>query len=284
MTRHHRRVRPAAAAGTFYPGDPRSLADDVDQLLESINPQNDHGRICALVSPHAGYPYSGRIAAHGFRELAGQDAHTVVIIGPSHVEYFRHTSVFDGAAYETPLGRVKVNVRLARALCECDASIRATDNGHIQPNVGRGEHGIEVQLPFLQRVLPEAMIVPIVMGTQDWDACEALGAALAATCTDPGVVVVASSDLSHFYDYTKASALDTIFCDTLSRLDPRALHDAVSMGKCEACGAGPVAATLLAGEAHKKRRYQLLARANSGDITGDHSNVVGYACALFRSG
>lgn len=272
-------IREPAVAGMFYPADPERLRRDVDDLLAGAPPPPADAHARMLMSPHAGYPYSGAIAAAGFRWLGARTVRTVIMIGPSHVEYFDFTSVWAGDAFRTPLGDVTVDTDLARRLADHSPSIRLSDHGHVQPGLSRGEHGIEVQLPFLQRVHPGASIVPVVMGDQRWDHCEDLGRALAAEC-GPEDVILASSDLSHFYDGTRADALDTRFLETLATLEARDLHDAVVDGRCEACGAGPVVASLIGAGASDPRQYHLLARGNSGDITGDRSSVVGYASAV----
>jgi AmmeMemoRadiSam system protein B len=275
-------IRAPAVAGLFYPHEPAALARAVDGLLAHA-PPGATGPVRALVSPHAGYVYSGRVAARGFRLLEAlppaSSLERVVIIGPSHVEAFAFTSVFEGHAYRTPLGDVRVDEAAARAIASSHASIRLSPRGHVQPHLARGEHGIEVQLPFLQKVLPGAALVPIVMGVQDWESCVALGEAIASACDAHSTLVIASSDLSHFYAYEEANRLDAVFCATLERLDAQALHRAVARAECEACGAGPVVAALIATQASGARRCRVLERLNSGDVTGDRSSVVGYASA-----
>jgi AmmeMemoRadiSam system protein B len=271
-------TRPAAVAGMFYPADPRTLCRTVDAMVDEAPAADASSPVRMILSPHAGYPYSGAVAAAGFRRLRAQDVDTIVLIGPSHVEAFDFTSVFTGEAYETPIGSVPIDRDLALRVAGSHDTIRGSLSGHIQPGLMRGEHGLEVQLPFLQRTQPHARIVPIVMGIQDWEHCNALGESLRTHCGED-TVILASSDLSHFYDYDTARALDAEFMDTLSRLDPAALHDAVRNRRCEACGAGPVVASLIA-TGGGDERYHELARANSGDVTGDRSSVVGYASAV----
>jgi AmmeMemoRadiSam system protein B len=277
-------IRAPAVAGLFYPRDREGLARAVDALLAQAPAALEGGLIRTVVSPHAGYAYSGRVAARGFRLLAtpaeAPAIRRVVVIGPSHVEAFSFTSVFDGRAYRTPLGDVPIDEDTARAIASSHASIRLSPRGHVQPHLSRGEHGIEVQVPFLQTVLPDASLVAIVMGSQDWDSCAALGEAIASACDPSSTLVVASSDLSHFYPYEEANRLDSIFCSTLEGLDAAALHGAVARSECEACGAGPVVASLIATELSRERRCRVLQRLNSGDVTGDRSSVVGYASAV----
>ncbi len=275
-------IRRPAVAGLFYPGDPERLADSVDALLQGVPEPPAADPVGMLVSPHAGYRFSGSTAAHAFRRLARGTIDTVVVVGPSHVEAFDFTSVYDGEAYETPLGMIPVATDLARALEE-PPSIRRSPRGHVVARGGRGEHGIEVILPFLQRTLGEFTLVPVVMGSQSWEACEALGAALARHSRPESTLLVASSDLSHFYRYEEAVRLDHAFCDLLESLDARALHAGVVAGTCEACGAGPVTATLIATDSLPAREARVLAHCNSGDVTGERDSVVGYASAVVTS-
>jgi len=275
-------IREPAVAGMFYPADPDRLSRDVDGMLDGAPSPPSRARPLMMMSPHAGYPYSGAVAAAGFRWLQGHEVRTVVMIGPSHVEYFDFTSVWAGEAYQTPLGRVPVDIDLARRLTLRSASIRESDHGHVQARQNRGEHGLEVQLPFLQRVHPDAAFVPVVMGDQRWEHCVELGEALAAEC-GPEDLILASSDLSHFHDGDRAEDLDTVFLGALATMEPATVYGAVSEGRCEACGAGPVIASLIATSAVEGRRYQLLSRCNSGDVTGDRTSVVGYAAAVVHA-
>lgn len=275
-------IRPPAVAGSFYPGEAAALADAVDRLLGTRENEEPLPSVRMLLSPHAGYMYSGAIAGRGFERARVATTHPsrAFIIGPSHVETFRHTSVYPGGAYRTPLGDVLVDTRAAQQLAADDASIRLSGAGHDVARGGRGEHGIEVQLPFLQRCFPGMRIVPVVMGSQSWEACDALGRAISALADWRSDVVIASSDLSHFYSDRRARELDGVFCETLLTMDARELFDRISRGECEACGAGPVVASLIATASLRHRTGELLATANSGDVNHDRSSVVGYAAAV----
>ncbi|UCH84127.1 MAG: AmmeMemoRadiSam system protein B, partial [Candidatus Latescibacterota bacterium] len=196
------RVRPPAVAGTFYPGDPGTLRNDIEEYLANAEPARTvTGRPAILIEPHAGYMYSGQIAAYGYRLIADRSIKTVAVISPSHMEHFSFVSVFDGDAYETPLGTIDVDKTVAKNLAEARPEIRLSERGHLQHDLGRQEHALEVQLPFLQTVLEDFKIVPIVMGDQSWDYCQALGESLAPFLANENFVVVVSSDLSHFYSY-----------------------------------------------------------------------------------
>lgn len=273
-------IRKAAAAGTFYPSDPERLAQQVDRFLESVPDDSLGGRPMILVEPHAGYVYSGQVAAHGYGLLRHLDVSSVVVISPSHMDRFPFASVFDGDAYETPLGRIDIDEDLCRQIVTSGGPLERSSRGHLQPGLAHKEHALEVQLPFLQRVLGSFRIVPVVMGSQTWEICEALGNALAPLLGRRDVLIVASSDLSHFYPYDVAREKDDRFCRLLETMDPIKLYEAVERRHCEACGAGPVVATLVARKASGRGRCRVLCQANSGDVTGDRDRVVGYASAV----
>jgi AmmeMemoRadiSam system protein B len=276
-------VRAPAVAGSFYPGDAATLARTVDTFLHdalATAASEVATPVRLLVAPHAGYVYSGAVAARGFALLDRRAIDTVVIVGPSHVDAFSFSSVYAGTGYQTPLGILQIERDVAQQLAKHDASIRLSPRGHETTARARGEHGIEVLLPFVQRVCDSPRIVPIVMGSQDWDTCYALGSAIADAVDAERTLLVASSDLSHFYGYDEAVRLDTVFCDTLATMDAARLHESVRSGRCEACGAGPVVAALVASTIWSQRRCRVLARINSGDVTGDRDSVVGYASAV----
>ena len=274
-----RSIREPAVAGLFYPAEPETLARTVDALLAGAGDLAEpNRRTRLLVSPHAGYAYSGAVAARAFAVLDARTIERVVLVGPSHVDAFAFTSLYDGDAYATPLGILEVDGDAVRRLEEAHASIRRSPRGHVTAR-DRGEHGVEVILPFIQRTCGTPSIVPIVMGSQRWEDCAALGQALADTIDLEHTLLVASSDLSHFYAYDEAVRKDAAFCELLAGLDAARLHEALRRGECEACGAGPVIATLLATEAWRERQCRILARVNSGDVTGERRRVVGYASA-----
>lgn len=270
-------VREPAVAGMFYPGNARELASAVDRLIGERASTGSMPRV--MLVPHAGYVYSGAIAARAFARVPSPPERAF-IIGPSHVESFPYTSVFNGSAYRTPLGDVPVDAEAVYGLVTSNRRIKSTPSGHVLSDGGRGEHAIEVELPFLQRVAKTTRVVPIIMGSQSWEACEALGNALRRIVDWSRDIIIASSDLSHFYDDTRARELDGVFCDTLVTLDAAELLAQLERGACEACGGGPVVASLIASAGLRSRACELLARGNSGDVSGDYSSVVGYASAV----
>jgi len=275
-------IRKPAVAGFFYPRSAATLADDIDRMIAAAAPpgQKPGHRARVLVSPHAGYKYSGQVAAAGYQVVKGLDYHTVVVISPSHVERFGYSSVFDGDGYETPLGLAAISTDHSDRVAGLNDRVISSPRGHQQTHLPRQEHALEVQIPFLQRTLEKFKLVAIVMGDQRWDSCVALGDALAPLSADPGVLIVASTDLSHFHDAEKANRLDREFREILSTLEVRAIYDRIETGKTEACGAGPVIAALLATGGLEGRSCSITDHKNSGDVTGDFSSVVGYLSAV----
>jgi MEMO1 family protein len=266
-------IRPAAVSGMFYPADPTILALQIDQLLEKHESTPLPGELLGLVSPHAGYAYSGYTAAAGYAQLKGRPVRTVVIVSPSHREYFNGLSIYDGDAYRTPLGIVEVDTRLRDSLMQYKGAFMLSKFGH------RDEHAVEVQIPFLQRVGEEIKIVPIVMGDQRPDLCLLLGDILGKMAGMEDVVLVASSDLSHFHDQKTASLLDAVAARDIGASSPASLMEDLAVNRTEACGGGPVAAMMLACLQRGATETRILHQCTSGDVTGDTSRVVGYLSA-----
>jgi AmmeMemoRadiSam system protein B len=281
-------VRKPAVAGSFYPRDPHILKKQItDMLAKARKPQFDElaeGRILGLIVPHAGYVYSGQIAAYGYKLIEGNPIRTAVVISPSHMEFFQFASVYSGDAYQTPLGMMPVDHTLADKIASQHPLIQRSDRGHMQDHLPQREHALEVQLPFLQSVFGDLGIVPIVMGDQSWEVCEALGNTLASVIRQKDVLAVASSDLSHFHSYEEAERLDGNFRNILEKMDPEALFKAVRRNECEACGAGPVIAAMIAGLKAGAVACRILQAANSGDVSGDRHSVVGYTSAALIGG
>ena len=268
-------VRRPAVAGSFYPADPKTLSRQVRDFLSRAPREELAGEIIALVSPHAGYMYSGQVAAHGFKLVEGMKFDAVVVVAPSHRALFQGASVYDRGGYETPLGILPVDKELCRKLMEENDLIRFIPQGHSQ------EHSIEVQLPFLQEVIGKFNLVPVVMGDQSYRTCEVVGQAIARTIKGKKVLLVASTDLSHFHPYEKAVSLDQLILEDLRSFDAQKLSQDLEAGKGEACGGGPVIAVMVAAKQLGANRARVLKYLNSGDVTGDRSGVVGYAAAVF---
>jgi MEMO1 family protein len=274
-------VRKPAVAGSFYPADPKQLANTIDGFLAKAAPPAVDQPILALVSPHAGYEFSGAVAAHGYALLKGRKYDRVIVIAPSHIEAFPFASVYSGEAYETPLGPIAVD----RAFCAKLAAgplIQLSARGHAVTGE-RGEHALEVQLPFLQRVLGSFRLVPIVMGDQSYAACRALGLAIARQLQgSTGTLILASSDLSHYHPYDAAVKLDRSTLHAIEDWDYLSLSENFERQTWEACGGGPIIAAMIATERlGGGGEPKLLQYANSGDVTNDRTRVVGYGSVAF---
>ncbi|MBN2232087.1 MAG: AmmeMemoRadiSam system protein B [Deltaproteobacteria bacterium] len=266
-------VRRPAVAGTFYPADPETLRREVDRLLGGAGSVPVSGEIIALISPHAGYVYSGGVAAEAYRQVAGGYYDLVVVVSPSHHAWFQGVSVYREGDYLTPLGIVPVDRELVDDLDGVEG-ITWVPQAHLQ------EHALEVQLPFLQVVLGEFRLLPLVMGSQDWQTARRLADILAPRIAGRRVLLVASSDLSHFHRYDQAVELDRHIVDAVAGNDPRELWRVVSGGEAEACGAGPMIAVLLLAAALGATDTKVLAYRNSGDVSGERRQVVGYMAAV----
>ena len=276
------KIRPAAVAGAFYPADPKELGAMLDGFLSQTAPQPAED-VVALVAPHAGYVYSGPVAAHSYALLKGRKVERVVVIAPSHYEAFGFASVYDGAAYATPLGQVQVDQEFAAKLAKMSPLIKLSGAGHT-PSRDRMEHALEVQLPFLQRTLGQFKLVPIIMGDQNYDIERALGVALAKLIQGPGTLIVASSDLSHYHPYDEAVSLDHKTLKAIEEWDYLNLSQNLERRVWEACGGGPIVTAMIAAERLGASHARLLKYANSGDTAGDRSRVVGYGAVALVKG
>jgi len=272
-------VRPAAVAGTFYPADPKVLTAMVDDLIAHATPPPLEGTLQALVEPHAGYEYSGAVAAQGYALIKGKHYDRVVVIAPSHVDGFSFVSVFNGDAYQTPLGTVPVDKAFCKKIVSGEL-VQLSTRGHIIPGE-RGEHALEDQLPFLQRTIGDFKLVPIIMGDQSYEASRKLGLALAREIKGSNTLIVASSDLSHFHTYDDAVKLDHKTLRAIQEWDYLSLSENFERRVWEACGGAPIVAAMIASERLGASEPHLLKYANSGDVTGDKTRVVGYSAWAF---
>jgi len=276
-------IREAGVAGSFYPADAKELTEMVDGFLAKATVPDIKDPLIALISPHAGYPYSGGVAAYSYALLKGRKFSRVVIIAPSHYEAFDFASVYDGDAYATPLGRIPVDKEFARKLAASPA-LKLSSRGHI-PTQEHSEHSLEVQLPFLQRTLGDFKLVPVIMGEQDYESSRAVGVALAKLIGNSSdTLIIASSDLSHYHPYDEAVVLDHKALNAITSWDYLSASRNFERRVWEACGGAPIVAAMIAAERLGANDARLLKYANSGDVTGDRSRVVGYgAVALVRA-
>jgi len=269
-------IREPAVAGAFYPDKPEILQRDLSKYFENAKKEKLEGEIVALVSPHAGYTYSGQVAAYAYKLIEGKNFESVVVVAPSHHALFKGASLYDRGGYRTPLGVVPVDVDLSKKMMEKRKEIQFLPEAH------RQEHSLEVQIPFLQVALKSFKLVPIVMEPYwSWETCQYLASAIAETVRGKKVLLVASTDLSHFYSYNIAVELDRIFLNHIDRFDAEGLNRDLKGNRTEACGAGPVVTVMLAAKALGANRGKVLKYLNSGDVTGDRSRVVGYGAGVF---
>jgi MEMO1 family protein len=275
-------VRRAAVAGSWYPRDPVRLAADVDSLIGNADLHTRHAPpddadIIALVAPHAGLSYSGPVAAHAYRLLRRRPYDLFVLVGPSHHVAFEGVSLWSEGTFETPLGNVKIDHLTARAIADACPIIVNRADAH------EGEHSLEMQLPFLARLGRDVPIVPLVMGRQTRATVDTLGDALARALAGRRALLVASSDLSHFYDSTQAAFLDAQIIEHVEAFDPDGLMARIEARHDHACGGGPMVSVLRAARALGATTSRVLRYADSGDVTGDKRSVVGYlAAAMWR--
>ncbi|HJZ70791.1 MAG TPA: AmmeMemoRadiSam system protein B [Vicinamibacterales bacterium] len=270
-----RGIRKAAVAGTWYPGTAAALASAVDAHLSSADrrARDVAGEISALICPHAGLKYSGPVAAHAYRLLRDRAFDVAVLVGPSHFVGFDGVAIYPAGGFETPYGIVRIDEAAAHALLSASAIVREHDAAHLR------EHSLEMQLPFLERLAPDVPIVPLVMGYQTADTAFALGDALAAALRGRTALLIASTDLSHYQDAATASRLDRVVIDCVEGFDADALQSALTRNPDHACGGGPTVAVMRAARLAGARDSVVLNYADSGDVSGDKSAVVGYLAA-----
>jgi MEMO1 family protein len=270
-------LRRLAFAGRWYTGDPVRLAEEVDAMLAAAAPPPAPAR--AVISPHAGLRYSGSVAAWSYRALGAQPFDAVILVGPSHHQAFRGCAMLGRGAVETPWSPLPIAEDLASRLADRTALVRDTG-----AQIHAREHSLELQLPFLARVLPGVAIVPILMGEQTREVAFGLGNAIADVSRGATVALVASSDLSHYQSAATAHAMDAVILEALDGRDANLLMDRLEHEPRHACGGGPMVAVLHAAARLGAGHGGVLKYADSGDVTGDKSEVVGYVAAAYGEG
>jgi MEMO1 family protein len=269
------KVRTAVVSGQFYPAEPKVLKKQIQSFLAESRSRPD-AQVCALIVPHAGYDYSGLVAAEAYKLVEGRKFESVILIAFLHRMFLEGVLVDDVDAYETPLGRVPVDLERVREIQRCHPLFRTAVPGRIE------EHSLEVQIPFLQETVPGLRIVPIYIGAQGITNITVLAEALIKTVGDRNVLVVATTDLSHFHSYEIAVEKDKAVIAMLEKANAEAIYDAYAKEEAEACGMGPVLTLILLARKMGWAGPRLIRYANSGDVTGDKSSVVGYASMAFK--
>ena len=272
-------IRPAAVAGSWYPGTRAALARDVDEYLSAVGVV-PRGRLDAVIAPHAGLMFSGPVGAFAYKTAAENGPYdAVVLAGPSHFVAFDGVALYPSGAFESPLGLSTVDEGLGAELAAASPIVRALPSAH-----GR-EHSLEMQLPFLTRVMPGVPIVPLLMGGQTRETIEGLSRALATIGSGRRLLMVASTDLSHYFDAARADALDARVREAVAAFDADGLlrlfetYPEGERGRFVACGGGPLISVMMAAAARGARQGLVLKYMHSGQISGDNSGVVGYMAA-----
>ncbi len=269
-------LRPSAVAGTFYSDDPVALRNEIEGYLAQAEASAiDESEPVALLVPHAGYSFSGAVAADAYRLIEGCKFDLVVVVAPTHHHYFDGISIYNAGNYMTPLGEVEVDRELAAELISKYPEISFVSEAH------RFEHSLEVQLPFLQVVLGNFRLLPMIMGQQGWSQALKLAEIVAQLAVGRRLLLVASSDLSHFHNAVEAQELDQQIVKTVAAFDPAAFWSLIENRQAEACGAGPLLSVMLAAQNIGADRAQILTYRHSGEVCGDNSRVVGYMSAAF---
>jgi len=266
-------VRPAVCAGSWYPADGDALRAALDVYLAGVQPIGD--RVRAVVSPHAGLMYSGAIAGRAYGAVSRQHYDVVVLVGPSHFHRFDGVAVWGRGSFATPLGALTVDAALAADLRAAAPLVRERPAAHER------EHSLELQLPFLARLFPDVPILPLLVGHQHADTVAALGDALAQVLHGREPLLVASSDLSHYQDRDTAARLDAVVIRHVERNDPEGLQASLAANPSHACGGGPMVAVMRAARGLGGTQALVLGYGDSGDVTGDTRQVVGYLSAAF---
>jgi len=275
------KIRKPVWANQFYPGDPHELDATLTEYFDQAALQQTGKRIVGLIAPHAGYPYSGPTAAVAYKQLENKHYHTVVVCSPSHATPIEGVSVYDGDLYETPLGRIPVDTELTVKLEQKSDVIQRSSAGH--EGGFRPEHALEVQLPFLQKILREFKLVPLVFNDFKWEVCQELGHAMAEVLDSEKTLIVASSDLYHGQSYEEAMRTDKETLAAIESFDAEKFCDKSEKHEIMACGAGPITALMVATKKWNTQAPRVLGHTTSADVLGKSGGyVVGYAAAIIE--
>lgn len=275
-------IRPSPIAGQWYEGDPTALAQNVDEYLDAAALPELGGDVLGVIAPHAGHMYSGAVAGYAFAALRGLRPDLVAIIGPMHRPFDEPLLTTTHAAYFTPLGSIPVD---RTALKDLDVILKSELGYGATPLARDSEHSLEIELPFLQRVFQyDWKLLPIMVRALDERVSEGLGKALATVLRDKNAVLVASTDLSHFFDQQTALTYDRAMLKEIEAFNPAGAFDLDRTRKGFACGLGAFASVLWACKKLGADQVKVLRHATSANVTGDDSSVVGYgAAAIIKS-
>jgi len=271
-------------AGSWYPGTAGALTREVDAYVSDVRPPDviPRGELHAVMAPHAGLMFSGPVGAYAYTAAAAAAPfEAAILVGPSHFVAFDGVALYPAGAFDTPLGAARIDEALGAELVAATPVVRPLPHAH------RREHSLEMQLPFMRRLLPDVPIVPLLMGYQTIDTIHALADALASVRPDRHVLLVASTDLSHYFEAQTAESLDRRVQDAVAAFDPESFlrtfeqYPEDERGRFVACGGGPAISVMLAARARGARHGRVLKYMHSGMISGDMSGVVGYVAGAF---
>ncbi|HEX8990366.1 MAG TPA: AmmeMemoRadiSam system protein B [Anaerolineales bacterium] len=271
-------VRPSQIAGLWYEGEPKALARAVDAYMDAAQVPPLKGDVVGAIAPHAGHRYSGPVAGYAFAALRGLSPRLVAVLSPFHNYHNAPLLTTGYEAYATPLGTIPVD---RGSVNELQSALKHDLGFGLTAIQNDPEHSLEIELPFLQRALAAGWkLLPIMVRVQEPDVCEALGKAVARVLKDFNAILVASTDLSHYYEQRMALALDRAMLEPVQAFDPARAFDVERSGRGYACGLGALAAVMWAARELGATSIEILRHATSGDVTGDYSAVVGYGAAV----
>lgn len=271
------KVRKPVVSGSFYPSNRSELIRSIEWAFTHefgpgrLPPAEEVEEVKAIVSPHAGYMYSGPVAAHGYFSVSNMDVELVIVTGPNHWGMGSMLSTYEGDAWETPLGLVEIDKKVAKGIARESGLVDFDELSHLR------EHSIEVQLPFLQYIYKQFKFVPICMGIQGRSTAEELGRAVAKVIKGKKVLLVASSDFTHYEPHEVAVRKDSELIKTIENLDVSRFYTVLERTGSSTCGYGAIAMAMIAAKELGASKGEVLKYATSGDITGDKGSVVGYA-------
>lgn len=270
--------RPSPIAGRWYPGDSGQLASSVDNYVDAAELPEIKGEVIGIIAPHAGHVYSGPVAGYAFGAVRNMKPELVAVVSPMHQPYSQPLLTSAHQAYQTPLGPIVID---QEAVSELNKYLEGELGFGLTPVRNDAEHSLEIELPFLQRVISRKFrLLPVMVRDQTVKVGEALGKSLAKVLVNKEALLVASSDLSHFYNQEQAIQLDMEMLHQIEGFDPLGVLRAEEEGKGFACGRIAVAAVLWAAREMGANTVQILKHATSGDVTGDYTGVVGYGAAV----
>lgn len=271
-------VRPSPIAGKWYEGNAKALSHSIDEFLNEARLPELDGEVVGVIAPHAGHVYSGAVAGYAFAALRDRQPDLVAVISPMHHPYYEPLLTTSHEAYRTPLGDIPVD---SETLNELDVVLKSELGFGLSPVSRDPEHSLEIELPFLQRALKsDWRLLPVMVRAQEPRVSRGLGRALAQVLRARKFALVASTDLSHFYNQTAALKFDRAMLNAIESFDPEAAFDLERTEKGFACGLGAVTAVMWAARELGADRVKVLRHATSGDVTGDFASVVGYGAAV----